>query len=217
MTYHCMGERIRENFLTAKLLILISYCMPPWFSQCPLNKVATSYYSVKSSFALPKRLTMAEKKPSPQPGAFNETVKESAQQIWLAGLGAFAKAQQEGGKVFETLVKDGLSMQRKAQTTAEEKIAEATQKMTTMAQELSSQASQFGSKASGSWDKLETIFEDRVARALARLGLPTAAEFETLNQRVAELEASLKASQARPKRVAAKKTPVAAKKAVKKK
>ena len=108
-------------------------------------------------------------------------------------------------------------MQRKAQTTAEEKIAEATQKMTTMAQELSSQASQFGSKASGSWDKLETIFEDRVARALARLGLPTAAEFEALNQRVAELEASLKASQARPKRVAAKKTPVAAKKAVKKK
>ena len=160
---------------------------------------------------------MAEKKPSPQPGAFNETVKESAQQIWLAGLGAFAKAQQEGGKVFETLVKDGLSMQRKAQTTAEEKIAEATQKMTTMAQELSSQASQFGSKASGSWDKLETIFEDRVARALARLGLPTAAEFEALNQRVAELEASLKASQARPKRVAAKKTPVTAKKAVKKK
>ena len=160
---------------------------------------------------------MAEKKQSPYATAFNDTVKESAQQIWLAGLGAFAKAQQEGGKVFETLVKDGLSMQRKAQTTAEEKIAEATQKMTTMAQELSSQASQFGSKASGSWDKLETIFEDRVARALARLGLPTAAEFETLNQRVAELEASLKASLARPKRVAAKKTPAAAKKAVKKK
>ena len=160
---------------------------------------------------------MAEKKASPQPAAFNETVKESAQQIWLAGLGAFAKAQQEGGKVFETLVKDGLSMQRKAQTTAEEKIAEATHKMTTMAQELSSQASQFGSKASGSWDKLETIFEDRVARALARLGLPTAAEYDALNKRVAELEASFKASQARPARAAAKKAPVAAKKAVKKK
>ena len=160
---------------------------------------------------------MAEKKPSPHPAAFNETVKESAQQIWLAGLGAFAKAQQEGGKVFETLVNDGLSMQRKAQTTAEEKIAEATQKMTTMAQELSTQASQFGSKASGSWDKLETIFEERVARALARLGLPTVAEFDALNKRVAELEASLKARQARPARAAAKKAPAAAKKVAKKK
>ena len=36
------------------------------------------------------------------------TVKESAQQIWLAGLGAFSKAQEEGGKVFEALVKDCL-------------------------------------------------------------------------------------------------------------
>ena len=33
------------------------------------------------------------------------TVKESAQQIWLAGLGAFSKAQSEGGKVFQALVK----------------------------------------------------------------------------------------------------------------
>lgn len=133
---------------------------------------------------------MAEKKSPPSPGAFNETVKESAQQIWLAGLGAFAKAQQEGGKVFETLVNDGLSMQRKAQSTAEEKMAEATQKMTTMAQELSSQAAQFGSKASNSWDKFETIFEDRVAKALARLGWPSAAELEDLNKRVQALEAA---------------------------
>ena len=83
---------------------------------------------------------MTAKKFPPDASALNDTVKESAQQIWLAGLGAFAKAQQEGGKVFETLVKDGLAMQRKAQTTAEEKIAEATQKMSTMAQELSAQA-----------------------------------------------------------------------------
>lgn len=34
---------------------------------------------------------------------FSDAVKESAQQIWLAGLGAFSKAQAEGGKVFEAL------------------------------------------------------------------------------------------------------------------
>ncbi len=35
--------------------------------------------------------------PPLNPAALNDSVKESAQQIWLAGLGAFAKAQQEGG------------------------------------------------------------------------------------------------------------------------
>ena len=43
------------------------------------------------------------------------TVKNSAQQIWLAGLGAFSKAQQEGGKVFEALVKEGLTIQADAE------------------------------------------------------------------------------------------------------
>ena len=52
----------------------------------------------------------------------SSTVKDSAQQIWLAGLGAFSKAQEEGGKVFDTLVKEGLSIQRKTQSVAEERI-----------------------------------------------------------------------------------------------
>ena len=55
----------------------------------------------------------------------SHAVKESAQQIWLAGLGAFSKAQDEGGKVFESLVKEGVNMQRKTQTVAEERITEA--------------------------------------------------------------------------------------------
>ena len=63
-------------------------------------------------------------------------VKDSAQQIWLAGLGAFAKAQSEGGKAFETLVKEGLSIQRKTQAVAEERIAGATNRMTNMANDL---------------------------------------------------------------------------------
>ena len=91
------------------------------------------------------------------------TVKESAQQIWLAGLGAFAKAQEEGGKVFEALVKEGTSIQRKTQAAAEEKISEATNRMASMATDISS-------RASGQWDKLENIFEDRVSKALNKLG-----------------------------------------------
>ncbi|MDO8251945.1 MAG: phasin family protein, partial [Rhodoferax sp.] len=95
------------------------------------------------------------------------SVKDSAQQIWQAGLGAFNKAQLEGSKAFEALVKEGVSLQRKTQAAAEEKISEATNKMSSMATDISS-------KASGRWDKLENIFEDRVAKVLNKLGVPSA-------------------------------------------
>ncbi|MGH6626615.1 MAG: phasin family protein [Burkholderiaceae bacterium] len=108
------------------------------------------------------------------------TVKDSAQQIWLAGLGAFAKAQEEGGKVFDTLVKEGLSIQRKTQAAAEERISEATSKMASMATDISS-------KAAGQWDKLESIFEGRVAKALSKLGVPSAKDVEVLAARIDEL------------------------------
>ena len=118
------------------------------------------------------------------PPDFSGTVKESAQQIWLAGLGAFAKAQEEGSKVFDTLVKEGVTMQRKTQAAAGEKLSEATSKMTSMASEISS-------KASGGWDRLETIFEDRVAKALKNLGVPTASDIETLSSRIEELNRNI--------------------------
>jgi poly(hydroxyalkanoate) granule-associated protein len=114
------------------------------------------------------------------------TVKESAQQIWLAGLGAFSKAQEEGGKVFETLVKEGMTIQKRTQSAAEEKLAEATSRMTSMASDLSN-------KASGQWDKLESIFEDRVSRALKKLGVPTAREIDELTRRVEELNRTVAA------------------------
>ena len=108
------------------------------------------------------------------------TIKDSAQQIWLAGLGAFSKAQEEGGKVFETLVKEGMSIQRKTQAAAEEKISEATSRMANMATDLSS-------KASGQWNKMEGIFEERVSRALNKLGVPSAKDIDALIARIDEL------------------------------
>jgi poly(hydroxyalkanoate) granule-associated protein len=135
--------------------------------------------------------TVADKKTGAQ---LSSTVKDSAQQIWLAGLGAFAKAQEEGGKVFDALVKEGLSIQRKTQSVAEEKITEATSKMSTMATDITS-------KASGQWDKLENIFEDRVAKALNKLGVPSAKDVAALSARV---DALTKQAQATKPRAAAK-------------
>jgi poly(hydroxyalkanoate) granule-associated protein len=128
------------------------------------------------------------------------TVKESAQQIWLAGLGAFSKAQDEGGKVFESLVKDGVAIQRKTQAVAEEKISEATSKMASMATQISS-------KASGQWGKLEDIFEDRVAKALNKLGVPSAKDIAALNARIDALSKKAGAKAPAAKKPAAKAAP----------
>ncbi|RZT94982.1 phasin family protein [Rivibacter subsaxonicus] len=150
------------------------------------------------------------------------TVRDSAQQIWLAGLGAFAKAQGEGGKVFETLVKEGVSIQRKTQAVAEEKIGEVASRMSNLAGDVQT-------KAGHSWDKLETIFEERVAKALAKLGVPSSKEIETLIGRIDKLSAQVaklggakaapvkraapvaKKAAAAPKKAVAKKAPVAKK------
>ncbi len=140
---------------------------------------------------------------SPLAGA----VRDSAQQIWLAGLGAFSKAQEEGGKVFETLVKEGVSLQRKTQSVAEDRINEASTRVSSMANDISS-------KAQGQWDKLEGIFEERVAKALGKLGVPSARDIEALMDRVEALTEQVVALGGVP--TAAKKTPVrkaAAKKA----
>ena len=107
-------------------------------------------------------------------------VKDSAQQIWLAGLGAFAKAQEGGGKMYESLMKEGLSIQRKTQAVAEEKLSEATSKMANMAGDIQSKAGQ-------QWDKLENIFEDRVSKALGKMGVPSAKDVDALVARIDEL------------------------------
>ena len=138
------------------------------------------------------------------------TIKESAQQIWLAGLGAFSKAQEEGTKGFETLVKEGLSLQRKTQAVAEERISEATNRMSDMANGISS-------KAQGQWYKLENIFEERVSKAMGKLGMPNATELASLNARVDALEKKLgRATSAAASKTPAPKTAVTRKPRVRK-
>ena len=122
-------------------------------------------------------------------------VQDSAQQIWLAGLGAFAKAQEEGSKAFQGLVKEGLSLQRQTKAAAEEKLAEASRKFSSLAEAttglssgIGASLSSLGAKAAQPWDKLESIFEERVAKALAHLGAPSAADMAVLQAEVAGLK-----------------------------
>ena len=125
----------------------------------------------------------------------SDKMKESAQEIWLAGLGAFAKNQQEGKKVFDKLVEDGLKLQKKTQETLHAKVHEATDTITEMASSLSKQAP-------SDWAPLEDIFQNRVAKANAKLGVPSLEDFEALLIRVEALEGLLGTHA--PKKAAAK-------------
>jgi poly(hydroxyalkanoate) granule-associated protein len=138
-----------------------------------------------------KPVAAAPSKKSMSPVAMAENIKASAQQIYLAGLAQFGKAQQEGGKVFEGLVKEGLAIQRRTQSAAEERISEVTSKASGMANEVAA-------KATGQWSKLEDIFEDRVARALNKMGVPTAKDIQTLIARVDALAQKTGKSAAKP-------------------
>nr|AGC71749.1 polyhydroxyalkanoate granule-associated protein PhaF [uncultured bacterium A1Q1_fos_504] len=141
------------------------------------------------------------------------TVKESSSQIWLAGLGAFAKAQEEGSKVFEALVKEGSGLQKKFRSFADAQVND-------MTNEVSGKITEATSKAAGAWDRLETVFEERVGRAVGRLGVPTKADIQKLTERVEELTKQVqklnggKAAPVAAKPAAAKKP--AARKAAKK-
>ncbi|MFN5542245.1 MAG: phasin family protein [Betaproteobacteria bacterium] len=134
-------------------------------------------------------------------------VMESAQQIWLAGLGAFSKTQVEGKKVFETLVKQGEALESRTRH-----VAEATMET------ARDQATKTFEAASGKFDKLEQVFEARVHKSLNRLGVLTSKDVEALSNQVAELADTVRALLAQEKkttvaRPAAKK--VVAKKAAK--
>ncbi|HEX8957420.1 MAG TPA: phasin family protein [Burkholderiaceae bacterium] len=138
-----------------------------------------------------------------------DAVRASAQQIWQAGLGAFAKAQEEGGKVFAKLVKEGTDLQKRTQKLAEGKVSDVTDTVSKMAGNV-------GKQASGSWDKLEQVFEERVSRALSSLGVPTRKDVAALTKQIEELSKAVAALSGKsPAKPAAKKPAAAAKPAVK--
>jgi poly(hydroxyalkanoate) granule-associated protein len=137
---------------------------------------------------------------------------ESAQQVWLAGVGAFGRAQAEGTKLFETLVKEGLSLEQTTRKAAGGK-AQA------MRDAMETTVGQARERASDTWDRLEKVFEERVHRALRRLEVPSREDLSALIDRVDALNAELRklggvpaAKPARARKAAAKKPAPAAKK-----
>lgn len=100
-------------------------------------------------------------------------LRKYTQQIWLAGLGAFSRAEEEGGKLFDNLVKVGEELESKTRDIADttvETVAEARDKVL--------------EKASDTREKVEKAFDDKLSAALNRLGIPTQRELDSVNERL---------------------------------
>ncbi|HET6604167.1 MAG TPA: phasin family protein [Xanthomonadaceae bacterium] len=141
-------------------------------------------------------------RPATQAGAgiegVSRTIMDSAQQIWLAGMGAFSRAQAEGTRLFETLVKEGMSLEHKTRKLA-------TGQVDAVRGAVESRVGQVRERASDTWDRLEQVFEDRVQRALTRLGVPGRDEIRSLSERVDALTREVRRVQGTPARKAARK------------
>jgi poly(hydroxyalkanoate) granule-associated protein len=125
-------------------------------------------------------------KPVEQAKNLSQAIRESSHLIWLAGLGAFAKAQEGGKQVFDTLVQQGEGLEAKTRAAAAGTAEAARDAAKAKAKEMQAMAG-------GTWDKLEQVFENRVARALGRLGVYSAADVKRLTERVDALSEAVNA------------------------
>jgi poly(hydroxyalkanoate) granule-associated protein len=107
-------------------------------------------------------------------------IKGSARQIWLAGLGAYTKAEDDAGRFFERLVQEGEQLETKTRGVVEKQIKSVEDRVGGVRQ-----------KATGTWDRLETMFDERVSGALHRLGIHRREEIEAMERRIQALEAEL--------------------------
>lgn len=118
-----------------------------------------------------------------------QSTVDTARQMWMAGLGAFVKTGQEGGRLFSSLVEEGEKFQ--------DKVSEKT------SNQVNDSVDSVMNKASGQWDKLEAILEDRVIKVLDKLGVPTKDDIAQLVEKIETLQAAVEESAKKP----ASKTP----------
>jgi poly(hydroxyalkanoate) granule-associated protein len=107
-------------------------------------------------------------------------IKGSARQIWLAGLGAYTKAEEDTGRFFDRLVQEGEQLENKTRGVVEKQIKSVEDRVEGVRE-----------RATGTWDRLEHLFDERVSGALRRLGIHRREEFESLERRVETLETEL--------------------------
>jgi poly(hydroxyalkanoate) granule-associated protein len=126
-------------------------------------------------------------------------VIEFGQKIWLAGLGAYARARSEGPKLFESLVEEGAALQEHTRDTTERAFRDMWSEVRGAADE---RIAAIRGKANDTWDNVEKIFQSRVHKALQQLGMPTSQEIRALSRKVDELTRGVESLSKRERRTA---------------
>lgn len=109
---------------------------------------------------------------------------ENVQQVWLAGMGAIARAQKEGPAAFQDAVAEGVKLLNRSRTQTEKMIRDAFEAaQSTMQTRVEGVRGQAGE----TWENLEALFQNRVHKALRQIGVPNADEIRLLTKRVVEL------------------------------
>jgi len=119
-----------------------------------------------------------------------EQLLQGVQQVWLAGMGAMARAQKEGPGAFQDAVVEGLKLLSQRRSTAQRRVRDVFE---TAQETLQTRVGGAREQAQETWDNLEALFQSRVQRALHQLGVPTGEEVRILTRRVGELNESVRA------------------------
>ena len=128
-----------------------------------------------------------------QASRFSRKLGDSAEQVWLAGLGALGRAQSEGTRLFESLVEEGAQYQREGRRQAEEEAE-------SIRDQIETRFGQAREKATENWQKLGKVFDARVKNVLHKLQLPDREEVDALRAEVDSLKSQLHATQVRARR-----------------
>ena len=109
-------------------------------------------------------------------------------QIWLAGLGAFAKARQDSSQGFEALVQEGTTIDRQMKQSMDSRKSDP---LPSGIEAAKNRVLVVQDRVMGSWNKLEEVFQIRVARALCRLEVPTQDDIQQLLQQMDQLSQTI--------------------------
>jgi len=114
---------------------------------------------------------------------------DTLHRIWLAGLGAAAKAQRGAPQLMEDLVEEGARIHSETRGAAEKALREL---LGNTKATIDAGVGQVKGQASDALENLEKIFQTRVHRVLTQLGVPSAEEVDALSARVSALNDSVK-------------------------
>lgn len=116
-------------------------------------------------------------------------LSERGREVWLAGLGALSRVEEEGEKIFKNLVERGEEFEGRGR-----KQLEASMKTLREQQEQATKSMSTATKTfSDAAQSMERAVSNTLTDTLGRIGMPTRSEVEELSGKVSKLSEKLDA------------------------